>query len=102
MTTLVNVGLAAWFNAMFLENFRVSLWAVVALSIPLCVIAMIGDLTASVLKRNLGVKDFGTLMPGHGGAIDRFDSFFFVCPMMLALFRAAQGFGICLFNGACV
>lgn len=40
-------------------------------------LGMMGDLTASVLKRNFGVKDFGNIFPGHGGVMDRFDSTIF-------------------------
>ncbi|MCL2530632.1 MAG: phosphatidate cytidylyltransferase [Oscillospiraceae bacterium] len=53
-------------------------------SLVLCPIAIMGDLLASTLKRNLGIKDFGKLMPGHGGALDRFDSFLLVAPTMWA------------------
>lgn len=42
---------------------------------------MMGDLTASVLKRNFGVKDFGKIFPGHGGVMDRFDSSLFTLPL---------------------
>ncbi|MBR3737345.1 MAG: CDP-archaeol synthase, partial [Eubacterium sp.] len=42
---------------------------------------MMGDLTASVLKRNFGVKDFGKIFPGHGGVMDRFDSTLFTLPL---------------------
>jgi len=93
ITTLINVGLAALFNAFFLQQFRITLTVVAILSLPLCVIAILGDLTASTLKRNLGVKDFGNLMPGHGGAMDRFDSFLFVAPAMLALVQILQSVG---------
>lgn len=51
------------------------------------VISMIGDLSFSVIKRAFNVKDFGNIMPGHGGVLDRFDSTLFVCPA-LCLFNA--------------
>lgn len=52
------------------------------------VLSMAGDLTASVLKRNFSVKDFGKIFPGHGGVMDRFDSSMFTLPAtyILALF----------------
>ena len=46
------------------------------------VIGMIGDLSASAVKRQYGVKDFGTIFPGHGGVMDRFDSVLFVAPFL--------------------
>lgn len=45
------------------------------------VMSMMGDLSASVLKRNFGVKDFGKIFPGHGGVMDRFDSSLFTLPL---------------------
>jgi phosphatidate cytidylyltransferase len=46
------------------------------------VLGIVGDLSASVIKRQTGIKDFGNIMPGHGGLMDRFDSVLFVAPFM--------------------
>ncbi len=46
---------------------------------------MIGDLAASAIKRNYEIKDYGKLIPGHGGILDRFDSVIFTAPIVYFL-----------------
>ncbi len=48
-------------------------------------ISMVGDLAASAIKRNHEIKDYGTLIPGHGGILDRFDSVIFTAPVIYFL-----------------
>ena len=49
------------------------------------VISMVGDLAASAIKRNMQIKDYGKLIPGHGGILDRFDSVIFTAPVIWLL-----------------
>jgi phosphatidate cytidylyltransferase len=55
------------------------------------VLAPIGDLAESMVKRAVGVKDMGSVLPGHGGMLDRIDGFLFAVPAVYILFR---GFGL--------
>ena len=48
-------------------------------------ISMVGDLAASAVKRNYDIKDYGKLIPGHGGILDRFDSVIFTAPIIYYL-----------------
>ena len=57
------------------------------------VIAQIGDLAASAIKRNHEIKDYGTLIPGHGGVLDRFDSVIFTAPIVYYLILVLQLWG---------
>lgn len=60
-------------------------WIVLA-GMICAIIGLIGDLTASIIKRQTGIKDYGNIMPGHGGVMDRFDSVLLVAPFMYYLY----------------
>ncbi len=57
----------------------------IALGAVGAVVSQVGDLAASAFKRNYDVKDYGTVIPGHGGVLDRFDSVIFTAPMIYFL-----------------
>lgn len=60
-------------------------WVFVIISAVGAVISQVGDLAASAIKRNHEIKDYGKLIPGHGGVMDRFDSVIFTAPMIYLL-----------------
>ena len=66
-----------------MDEFAVTV--LLAACLPVSFLGMMGALSASVLKRNFGVKDFGKIFPGHGGVMDRFDSSMFTLPVTYAL-----------------
>lgn len=63
----------------------IKLWMVIVASPIVSALGMMGDLSASVIKRNFGEKDFGNLFPGHGGVLDRVDSFIVTMPVTYVL-----------------
>ena len=76
---LANVILAYLIHQFIWTSFQTfTFW--VLFSMVVLVSGIFGDLFESLLKRNFNLKDSGNKLPGHGGFLDRFDSFFFVIP----------------------
>ena len=63
-----------------------------ALGLTVAVMAPLGDLCQSMIKRDLGVKDMGSVLPGHGGLTDRFDALLFVLPAVYYIAKLSDFF----------
>jgi len=75
-------ALCALYGALF---FKEHIFACVLIGILGGAVSQAGDLTASAFKRKMGIKDYGHLIPGHGGIMDRFDSVIFTAPFVFYL-----------------
>ncbi|HUR49585.1 MAG TPA: phosphatidate cytidylyltransferase [Acidimicrobiales bacterium] len=86
-------GAGAALAVSLLITARVHPWdfgSAAALGLVVAFMAPLGDLSQSLIKRDLGIKDMGTLLPGHGGVMDRFDALLFVLPATYYLARLLQ------------
>jgi phosphatidate cytidylyltransferase len=82
-SALLRVGLIDRRDGMFgLEQPQ--LWPIILLSAVVNIAAQLGDLVESLIKRGAGVKDSGTILPGHGGMLDRIDAILFAVPVVWA------------------
>ena len=72
---------------MYIKPFGNDIVFAILMGISMSLLSQYGDLTASFTKRCLGVKDFGNLIPGHGGILDRFDGWIYILPLMWFFIR---------------
>ena len=83
VVTLIYSIAANRMEAFTRSNIGVSMYVIIALlACVAAVLGIYGDLFASVVKRQCGIKDYGTIFPGHGGMLDRFDSVMFIAPFV--------------------
>ena len=73
---LAFVGFALLYNHLWVAEGSdlLPIWLMAIVGLVTAVVSMVGDLTMSLIKRHYGIKDYGKLLPGHGGFLDRFDS----------------------------
>jgi phosphatidate cytidylyltransferase len=77
----ITIGIGAILS-IFYQELDLTGWLMLAVVVS--VFGQLGDLSESMLKRKMGLKDSGTLLPGHGGMLDRFDAFIFMLPFAAA------------------
>lgn len=78
--SLGGIVASVFFSVLFGIAFKLPIMVIIIVSLIGSIVAQLGDLIASSIKRYTGIKDFGKIIPGHGGVLDRFDSVLLVSP----------------------
>ena len=81
--------LSGYLHSLFIPD--IVLWKWLLFGALVAIFGTLGDLSESLLKRTLNVKDSGQIMPGHGGILDRFDSMLLIAPMILIFYNLVLG-----------
>lgn len=87
ISNVLLINLLAFVYGKIVGNFSVNYLVLSALAVAVAFAGTAGDLIASVIKRQIGIKDYGNLIPGHGGIMDRFDSILFIAPTIYIVTR---------------
>ena len=85
--TLVYSLLSAKYNVISIQVQPKHYLVLLGMGAVASVLGILGDLFASSVKRQVGIKDYGTIFPGHGGILDRFDSVMFIAPFVCIAVR---------------
>ena len=82
---LAAVGMGFLFRFVIIPDIKVHFVPLIIIGACDAVLSIVGDLSFSLIKRSLNIKDYGTMFPGHGGMLDRFDSIIFTVPAVMII-----------------
>jgi len=91
LAVLFGVAVERWFLEIVVPGTLPGAVSIAAIAAAAAVLSIFGDLTASAIKRQVGIKDYGSIFPGHGGVLDRFDSVLFTAPAIYIMLSMVIG-----------